>query len=365
MQTSLIAGTSLEPVDHNVTGNGERDGLKIYRIGRSAAKLLKDTILGEGSTTSREAYPQVRGNGKHPDVQDGDMVLSVLKDTAVLDDHYVYILLDPRKQGHFVFENLEFKNQPFYVGLGHSGRIYSHEEEARYTRKCRITPKVSKIRAIWKSGMRPIKVILVDSLSRPESEVMEKGLIKLIGRKDLGTGLLVNMTDGGDGVFGRFGKMNPMSGNGHRVSGKKNGMYGIHGKDHHAFGKANYVSMMTEDERQAWACNKSEEIKAWWRRISEEEKAALSRKYSEAQKRRHASMSDEKRKEISKKQSEARKRYWASKSKEERKRVSAKASKAAMDKWNSLSEEDRKVLIAKRVEKQKLARAKRLAKSKS
>jgi len=79
MQTPLIAGNSLEPIDNNMTGNGECDCLKTYRIGKSAGKLLNTFVQGETSTTiSEREYVQVNGNREHPE-KDDDIVCSSQK----------------------------------------------------------------------------------------------------------------------------------------------------------------------------------------------------------------------------------------------------------------------------------------------
>jgi len=59
----LIAGTSLSFINHNVIGNDERDGLKIIKIGQSAAKGR----TGQGSTIiSRKESTNVNSIWKSP-----------------------------------------------------------------------------------------------------------------------------------------------------------------------------------------------------------------------------------------------------------------------------------------------------------
>lgn len=83
------------------------------------------------------------------------------------------------------------KNEPFYIGIGKTEkRAYS--KIGRNNRWNKIIKKTNYI----------IEIIHFD-LTWEEACEKEKELIKLYGRKDLGTGTLINMTDGGEGVVGR------------------------------------------------------------------------------------------------------------------------------------------------------------------
>ena len=75
---------------------------------------------------------------------------------------------------------------------------------------------------------------------------MEFGLVNDYGRVDLGTGILVNLTDGGKGsinfkhkketIFKISGKNNHKYGKGHLQIGDKNPMYGRKGEKSPTFG---------------------------------------------------------------------------------------------------------------------------------
>jgi hypothetical protein len=77
----------------------------------------------------------------------------------------------------------------FYVGIGKKRRVKSKTNRNKYWHN--IVNKVGYT----------IDIICVD-LSWEEACVLEKQYIKKFGRKDLGLGNLVNMTDGGDGNVG-------------------------------------------------------------------------------------------------------------------------------------------------------------------
>lgn len=85
-------------------------------------------------------------------------------------------------------------NQPFYIGIG-SDRNYSRS----YTKKRR--------NQFWRNVAEKTEFvveIILDDLSWEEACLKEIEFILLYGRRDIGTGILVNMTNGGDGALGRI-----------------------------------------------------------------------------------------------------------------------------------------------------------------
>jgi hypothetical protein len=80
------------------------------------------------------------------------------------------------------------KNEPFYIGIGKTERR-AYRKDSRNSH--------------WKNIILKTEYdieILFDDLTWEQACEKEIELIKLYGRKDLGLGTLVNMTDGGDGV---------------------------------------------------------------------------------------------------------------------------------------------------------------------
>jgi hypothetical protein len=118
--------------------------------------------------------------------------------------YYVYIYLDPRKQGNFYYQennlSLIFNYEPFYVGAGKNKRLYDHLQEAKRTHK--NSYKINKIKAILNLGYEPIIYKLCENMSFNNSRLLEKYICKIIGRNDLQLGPLTNLTDGGEGVVG-------------------------------------------------------------------------------------------------------------------------------------------------------------------
>lgn len=79
--------------------------------------------------------------------------------------------------------------EPFYVGKGKGKRSNSIHNRNKWWKNI-----------VSKYGFDVI--IIEDCLSEEDSLKKEKYWIKRIGRKDLGLGPLVNMTDGGEGICG-------------------------------------------------------------------------------------------------------------------------------------------------------------------
>lgn len=89
---------------------------------------------------------------------------------------------------YYVYKHIRLDtNEPFYIGKGTKYRPYAKNNRNKYWHN--IVNKVG------------YKIEIINSnLSNEEASVIEKQLINLYGRKDLGLGSLVNMTDGGEGT---------------------------------------------------------------------------------------------------------------------------------------------------------------------
>jgi hypothetical protein len=85
------------------------------------------------------------------------------------------------------------KNQPFYIGIGSDNkfeRAYSNLGRNKYWN--RIT-----------SNTEYTVDILFDDINWDDACSKEYEFIQLYGRRDLGNGTLCNLTDGGEGAYGR------------------------------------------------------------------------------------------------------------------------------------------------------------------
>lgn len=126
-------------------------------------------------------------------------------------------------------------NSIFYIGIGKSkNRAYSNKNRTKHWNSI-----------VLKCGYEVD--ILIDGLDYESARKVEIGMIKSYGRKDLGLGELVNLTDGGQGSNGykhtkevllkMSGKNNHKYGKGYLQKGELNPMYGKKGELSHMYGK--------------------------------------------------------------------------------------------------------------------------------
>jgi hypothetical protein len=115
------------------------------------------------------------------------------------EQYYVYVYLDPRKQGEYNYGEYSFKYEPFYVGKGKEYRHKRHLNESNLSDK---SHKSNLIKKLIDSGNYPEIVIIKDNLLENDAFGLERDLISIIGRYDLKTGPLTNKTEGGEGISG-------------------------------------------------------------------------------------------------------------------------------------------------------------------
>jgi general stress protein YciG len=83
---------------------------------------------------------------------------------------------------YYTYAYLREDKTPYYIGKGTENRIYSTN------RRVKLPKDKSRI------------IFLKQNLTEEEAFKHERYMINVFGRKDLGTGILRNMTDGGDGA---------------------------------------------------------------------------------------------------------------------------------------------------------------------
>ncbi len=130
---------------------------------------------------------------------------------------YVYLLLDP---GNYYI--------PFYVGKGKSKRWRTHLQNKNP--KNQFLHRV--IRKIRDKGLEPVVMFWDQNLPEQQALDLEKELIKRFGRRNTKTGILTNLTDGGEGISGKIFSEKERDAISKRTSGSKNGMFGkTHSKE--------------------------------------------------------------------------------------------------------------------------------------
>ena len=146
------------------------------------------------------------------------------------------------------------KNQPFYIGIG-------NEKSRAYDKKSRTN--------WWKNiAKKGYEVeILFEDIDFEEAIKKEIEFVALYGRKNNKTGILVNLTDGGQGTIGykhteesiekcRAAAKNQVHTLESRLKiglaskGEKNGCYGRTGEKHPMFGKPGYWKDKASPKRE-------------------------------------------------------------------------------------------------------------------
>ena len=93
----------------------------------------------------------------------------------------------------YVYRHIRLdKNEPFYIGIG---------SDTNYSRAYSIQKRNNIWNKIATKSDYEVEILL-DNITWNQACIKEKEFILLYGRKDLNTGILSNLTDGGEGVYG-------------------------------------------------------------------------------------------------------------------------------------------------------------------
>lgn len=124
-----------------------------------------------------------------------DMELGIYKKTF-----YCYVYLDPRKPGYYKYGDWIFDYEPIWVGKG-NGIRWKISNHLRHNSGNRLLE--NKLNKIGESNVIVIFPLIDSGLTCEKYAFLaEKTFISNIGRLDLGTGPLCNLTNGGDGQSG-------------------------------------------------------------------------------------------------------------------------------------------------------------------
>lgn len=115
-----------------------------------------------------------------------------------MEDYYVYVYCDPRKNALIKIGEYSFDYLPFYIGYGKKNRLYFHLKL-----KDTNLSKINKIKSINNDGFSPLIFKLKENMNQRDATTLEKYFITEIGTliDVLGVkrGPLTNQTPGGDG----------------------------------------------------------------------------------------------------------------------------------------------------------------------
>jgi len=171
-------------------------------------------------------------------------------------DYYIYVYLDPRKSGKYIYGDYCFLYEPFYVGKGKGRRLLNLDSGRNKYLK-------NKINKIKKLGFKHFVIKIKNNLCEEKSFILEIKLIDLIGRKDLNKGPLLNFTDGGEGSSNRIisnktrkklsisnkGKHNTELKRWDGIYGEKHPRYGkIHSEKSKKLMRENHKSILTKKD---------------------------------------------------------------------------------------------------------------------
>jgi hypothetical protein len=125
-----------------------------------------------------------------------------------------------RAEMYYTYAYLREDKTPYYIGKGKGDRLY------RKVGKPCATPKDKN------------KIIhLKTNLTEEEAFNHERYMIFILGRKDLGTGILLNKSDGGEGRSGYIPTEELKRNQSEKMKGENNPFYGKKGKDSPRYGK--------------------------------------------------------------------------------------------------------------------------------
>ena len=108
---------------------------------------------------------------------------------------------------YYVYQYLREDGTPYYIGKGKGDRAWAKHTVAIPSNKDQI-------------------IIIKENLSESDAHILEMELIAQYGRKNIGTGILRNLTDGGEGTSGYQHKEQAKKQISESRMGEKNPMYG-------------------------------------------------------------------------------------------------------------------------------------------
>lgn len=163
----------------------------------------------------------------------------------------------------YTYAYLRVDRTPYYIGKGNGDRVY-------YKSRYEVKPPKDKSRIIF----------LKQNLTEEEAFKHEIYMIAVFGRKDLGTGILRNRTNGGEGSSGWVPDEEFRKNVSKMHKGEKNYNYGKTGEKNHNYGRkwwndgCGNTKLSKECPGEGWVLGRGEEFsrKKCMRVLSKEQK---------------------------------------------------------------------------------------------
>jgi len=160
---------------------------------------------------------------------------------------------------YYTYAYLREDGTPYYIGKGKDNRIHS------------------KSNRIFNPPSKERRIFLKKNLTEEDAFKHEVYMISILGRKDLGTGILHNKSNGGIGGGAMNGKIqseetkikigNANRGRIHSKKSRENMSKSHLGKPNSKSGASRKGKPLSEEHRK----NKSEAAKLWWKKRKEEQ----------------------------------------------------------------------------------------------
>jgi len=128
------------------------------------------------------------------------------------------VVMTTQHNDYYTYAYLREDKTPYYIGKGRGNRAYD--------KRRRIKPPEDTSRIL----------LLKKNLTEAEAFKHEVYMIFVLGRKDLGTGILRNLTNGGEGASGAVRSAEAKKRYSESKTGEKNPNYGRTGEKSHMFG---------------------------------------------------------------------------------------------------------------------------------
>jgi hypothetical protein len=114
-----------------------------------------------------------------------------------MEKNYIYIIFDLTIKGKWIYKEKTFTYKPIYVGMGSGCRYKRHLTTKLHKCETNFT-KHKMIKSLIESGNKPLSIKIYEDINREDAKNIEKDLIKHFGKIIDNSGILTNITDGGE-----------------------------------------------------------------------------------------------------------------------------------------------------------------------